>query len=1081
MQALMIAALSAKRVPCKTEPKEEELSVIDRNDNHTRFPKEFESKAIHSVTKEMAHHNDKEIIAGLQGEPWNRFYRVTVRDGVCFRSIPDITAIFADNRGVPFGTIVEARPFSQSDIELMKKSCGNGKSSGGWILHKDSGHWLPRRLFRTTVLEPFSPPQNTPMDRSSSKNSLLNAARGLLSCSTDQDEDGYVDGRNSIEDTTSSMHSSTSDLESLKNTYRGNAGASGHQFENNKNRRGGRVNIRRPKQPKTAYNFYQLEVRAKISSELKQSIDASSIHANTFVNQEKLNQEVMRIIGKRWKTLHPEERQRYQAMAETDSRRYQQQLESIETKSPPINPQHTTTSPQTKSSHAPLAVSRPVRRRRPPSYPGDTTPPPPRERYSRPDDIPLSDPGHRRKSMDINSPQLTSYSHNGSFDYGVDSSSGSRSLRPRSKRKAERYYEEEPSAIRQKKATVAMGSFPKIRKQLSPAQRGMNGNGDTASRKKNKGNSKGTGLLPCPKCNQSDRSIRNGWSRMQSSRAKERKGDAALAINGGRVQRFRCRRCNLDYRAVAPPGAPPPPAGSPTTFSITMSMASGGRRGKRFNFGAKKSSETAGKKRVRAATPSPKLQASHQTVDKGAKRYANARSRIGTSTRGSTRKTDVERKKSGKKIEKKVQGDIDKKDIILSKSPALHGVKSSEERKLEEKKANGTVAKKKGWGCPVCTLVVPMEKLQCPACGQKKPRRSRQATSPLCLATAVASQKEQWSAIHATSPKLISTDESPDQPKVKAGSNGFASGGGNKDLSKQRPSKANSKKKYSKNPEKKEKPFRLGPPAKKTSKKTHTLSLNSRPSRRRGTDPNYKPGTPVQVKWCSTWYNVYIEAPIAGRRGWYSAIVQNARMDFHFNKIRPASLRNFVEGSIAERERPPPIVTARDIYRERRNKKTKVTKVASGKSTKASKKPFISTSKKIDVPSTAPKLVTNKNTNKNSISTNTISNTSSKISTNDAKDIRNSENKNSDSKISNIETAQKPSQEDTAGKVNASPTVSQAEPSLQEIVSNRECDNIIQDNKSSLTEPAINIENDEKGVGAQSSSLLKSDMVVCDN
>eukprot|EP00954_Amorphochlora_amoebiformis_P019389 1332244-Amorphochlora_amoeboformis.AAC.1 len=46
------------------------------------------------------------------------------------------------------------------------------------------------------------------------------------------------------------------------------------------------------------------------------------------------------------------------------------------------------------------------------------------------------------------------------------------------------------------------------------------GVGSGGSGRKGKRSGKGKGLLPCPKCNASDRSIRNGWSRMQTHRAR---------------------------------------------------------------------------------------------------------------------------------------------------------------------------------------------------------------------------------------------------------------------------------------------------------------------------------------------------------------------------------------------------------------------------------------------------------------------------------------------------------------------------------------------------------------------------------
>ena len=76
--------------------------------------------------------------------------------------------------------------------------------------------------------------------------------------------------------------------------------------------------------------------------------------------------------------------------------------------------------------------------------------------------------------------------------------------------------------------------------------------------------------------------------------------------------------------------------------------------------------------------------------------------------------------------------------------------------------------------------------------------------------------------------------------------------------------------------------------------------------RSRGVDPGYQEGDAVEAKWCTTWYNVRVSGPVEGRKGYYSAVLQNSRMEFHFSKLRPPQRnRAFVDGSVAEREASP--------------------------------------------------------------------------------------------------------------------------------------------------------------------------------
>jgi len=73
--------------------------------------------------------------------------------------------------------------------------------------------------------------------------------------------------------------------------------------------------VKKPKRPKTAYNFFQLAIRDELWEELRPVIKGPK---DRVVHNEK----VARVIGKRWKALTKKERTIYQEMADRDKRRY---------------------------------------------------------------------------------------------------------------------------------------------------------------------------------------------------------------------------------------------------------------------------------------------------------------------------------------------------------------------------------------------------------------------------------------------------------------------------------------------------------------------------------------------------------------------------------------------------------------------------------------------------------------------------------------------------------------------------------------------------------------------------------------
>mmetsp|Transcript_3978 Transcript_3978/g.9376 ORF Transcript_3978/g.9376 Transcript_3978/m.9376 type:complete len:442 (+) Transcript_3978:153-1478(+) len=72
---------------------------------------------------------------------------------------------------------------------------------------------------------------------------------------------------------------------------------------------------KKPKRPKTAYNYFQLAIRDELWEELTPVINCPKDRVSH-------NEKVARVIGKRWKALCNKERTVYQSMADRDKRRY---------------------------------------------------------------------------------------------------------------------------------------------------------------------------------------------------------------------------------------------------------------------------------------------------------------------------------------------------------------------------------------------------------------------------------------------------------------------------------------------------------------------------------------------------------------------------------------------------------------------------------------------------------------------------------------------------------------------------------------------------------------------------------------
>eukprot|EP00471_Norrisiella_sphaerica_P000818 CAMPEP_0184488102 /NCGR_PEP_ID=MMETSP0113_2-20130426/10525_1 /TAXON_ID=91329 /ORGANISM="Norrisiella sphaerica, Strain BC52" /LENGTH=574 /DNA_ID=CAMNT_0026870579 /DNA_START=182 /DNA_END=1906 /DNA_ORIENTATION=+ len=72
--------------------------------------------------------------------------------------------------------------------------------------------------------------------------------------------------------------------------------------------------IKKPKRPKTGYNYFQLSIRDKLCDKIP--MDDRVLH----------NETVARIIGKKWKALSKQERKVFQNLAEQDKSRYEREL-----------------------------------------------------------------------------------------------------------------------------------------------------------------------------------------------------------------------------------------------------------------------------------------------------------------------------------------------------------------------------------------------------------------------------------------------------------------------------------------------------------------------------------------------------------------------------------------------------------------------------------------------------------------------------------------------------------------------------------------------------------------------------------
>uniref|UniRef100_A0A6V3K6Q5 HMG box domain-containing protein n=1 Tax=Lotharella globosa TaxID=91324 RepID=A0A6V3K6Q5_9EUKA len=937
MQALMIAALSAERVQC-FDSKEDQSAPTREPDSPPPIKNQRDEPT--DVGNHTTSHEEIRVMKPVA--PRSRYYRVVVRDGVCFRIHPDISAICPDGSGVPYGDIIEA--MKPAPGEMVKEE---PSKASGWIRVSPKGYWLPTRMYGTTVLEPVvvtpALPESPPAD-----NTLFDAVEGLSSMNHKRKISTQLPV---IEPPVQSYESSGSHakMETEGAVSRGIEEMGLAQGRSRRARAGGR----RAKQPKTAYNFYQLDVRAQVSAELKRNLAASG-QGGRALSHERLNQEVMRLIGKRWRSLDPAERNHYQAKAAADARRYHNELRAYDSKGYEEESPQMGGMQESPSLRSERSLSRPSSRARnleisPRLLPEPVVPGVQMTDLDVDSDRRSRTPGHDRNSSMHHMDEYHRRSPAGrpprvnpgveasprrrprsSRSYHVPDESleamGSRGSRAKRKQ-APVSGQAESKRPRGNKRQANSSSFAPIktsRRIAARAQQKANGVSGgskskdsyatssnaspkpttTPSHKPGRGRSRSDALLPCPKCNASDRSIRNGWSRMQS----HKHGGAKHSGGQSRVQRFRCRRCNLDYRAVAPPGAPPPPDGAPMTFSITLSQmmaGQGGRRGgRKGKSGTKRkpsSSPAIGPSPASSRGPGRPSKASKLAA---AKEAAEAKS-----------KADKASAKDELKVERR-----GRRPKALSLDDLGVNVNTDEEARKDTR----------DWSCPVCTLVIKGEKLTCEACGMKKPRASRPMTkSPPSISPALTSQKEQWKSITDTpqpegdgvqpmkqeradvetvdgqegKPASVGSPLNLGPPAQNTGDVGNKPGtsrstgrSGVRDKSREQEHEAEQEgNKYLSNKtraeeesaiKKKQRRRRRGTSAFAAAVKAEAALRGGRSRRRRGEDPNYEPGQAVQVKWCSTWYNVYIEDKIPGRKGFYSAFVQNARMDFHFNKIR---------------------------------------------------------------------------------------------------------------------------------------------------------------------------------------------------
>jgi len=84
-----------------------------------------------------------------------------------------------------------------------------------------------------------------------------------------------------------------------------------------------RKRLKRPRKPKTAYNFYQLTVRQSVCQEVWDLIGRQ-------VDRVLHNEHVARIIGRRWRAMPEEQRRVFQQMADQDKYRYKQEKDQYD-------------------------------------------------------------------------------------------------------------------------------------------------------------------------------------------------------------------------------------------------------------------------------------------------------------------------------------------------------------------------------------------------------------------------------------------------------------------------------------------------------------------------------------------------------------------------------------------------------------------------------------------------------------------------------------------------------------------------------------------------------------------------------
>jgi len=132
----MIAALSAERVQC-FDSKEDQSAPTREPDSPPPIKNQRDEPT--DVGNHTTSHEEIRVMKPVA--PRSRYYRVVVRDGVCFRIHPDISAICPDGSGVPYGDIIEVHRIHHMKvsyelhmycIEIVTTTWFAGDETGSW-------------------------------------------------------------------------------------------------------------------------------------------------------------------------------------------------------------------------------------------------------------------------------------------------------------------------------------------------------------------------------------------------------------------------------------------------------------------------------------------------------------------------------------------------------------------------------------------------------------------------------------------------------------------------------------------------------------------------------------------------------------------------------------------------------------------------------------------------------------------------------------------------------------------------------------------------------------------------------------